>query len=103
MDRHHQSLARQRLLRRARALLAPRHDVADESWLSTIERQELAAIHEALDRIDHGGYGWCTRCGHTIDARRLQALPWTALCEPCALAARPRRHPDKPPVVRRQP
>jgi RNA polymerase-binding protein DksA len=44
------------------------------------ETRLLAAIDEALGRIDDGTYGRCERCGHEIEEERLQALPWATLC-----------------------
>ena len=45
--------------------------------------QELAAIAEALRRIDDGSYGQCLDCGERIDERRLLALPAATLCTAC--------------------
>ena len=41
------------------------------------------AIKAALERIQHGEYGHCDRCGDPIEPRRLQALPWAANCVSC--------------------
>jgi hypothetical protein len=40
-------------------------------------------VSEALERIDKGTYGLCLRCGQSIEAKRLAALPWVALCISC--------------------
>lgn len=48
------------------------------------DRAALEAIEGALARIDAGTYGTCTACGEPIPAERLEALPATALCRPCA-------------------
>ena len=48
---------------------------------------ELRAIGQAMDRLETGTYGRCTRCGGTIEAKRLQALPHTSHCSQCATAA----------------
>ena len=37
--------------------------------------QLVADIDQALLRMKEGSYGVCTRCGHPIDERRLEALP----------------------------
>ncbi|QYK39996.1 MAG: TraR/DksA family transcriptional regulator [Paracoccaceae bacterium] len=45
---------------------------------------EMRAIRAALARIEAGDYGLCARCGEAIEARRLEILPWVALCRDCA-------------------
>jgi len=47
------------------------------------ERRLLKKIDTAIDRIDHGTYGICEKCGHEIDIRRLKARPVTTLCIEC--------------------
>ena len=46
-------------------------------------REKLAAIDEALSRIDDGSYGLCEECGLDIAEGRLAALPFTRLCVSC--------------------
>lgn len=46
-------------------------------------REKLAAIDEALGRIDDGSYGVCEECGLDIAEGRLVALPFTRLCVSC--------------------
>jgi DnaK suppressor protein len=46
-------------------------------------REKLAAIDEALGRIDDGSYGVCEECGLDIAEGRLTALPFTRLCVSC--------------------
>lgn len=64
------------------------------------ERQQLAAlladarvalvrIEDALQRLDEGTYGTCTRCGVDIGDDRLDALPATPTCLECAQAPVP--------------
>ena len=48
---------------------------------------ELAQINRALAKLDAGTYGVCSQCGKPIDARRLQALPYSDRCITCAEAA----------------
>lgn len=48
---------------------------------------EIRQVRAALRRIENGTYGQCARCGETIAARRLQALPQTLLCIACAGSA----------------
>jgi hypothetical protein len=43
----------------------------------------IREVSEALERIDCGTYGLCQRCGQSIAARRLAALPWVAFCTTC--------------------
>jgi DnaK suppressor protein len=47
----------------------------------------LAAIDAALQRIEDGTYGTCTRCGGEIGHERLEALPYAELCIECKRAA----------------
>lgn len=47
------------------------------------ERKLLRKIEEALDRIDHGEYGYCTDCGTEIGIRRLEARPTAVKCIDC--------------------
>jgi RNA polymerase-binding protein DksA len=54
-------------------------------------RQHLAAIDAALERLDAGTYGQCTSCRKPIAPERLEALPWTALCIDCSRTAVRRR------------
>jgi DnaK suppressor protein len=51
-------------------------------------QQHLAAIEAALERLDAGTYGACTKCGLPIAAGRLEALPWAALCIDCQRTSR---------------
>ena len=46
-------------------------------------RRASEDVASALARIDDGTYGRCTRCGVTIDAERLLALPRVACCIAC--------------------
>ena len=50
-------------------------------------RSTLAEIDQALVRADDGRYGRCTDCGETIAPARLEALPATPRCLPCARLA----------------
>ena len=52
-------------------------------YLGTRESDELAAIEEALARLEDGSYGRCVRCDGTIAEARLQAMPATRHCMPC--------------------
>ena len=51
--------------------------------LSDVERSTLLQIENALRRMDEGGYGRCANCGQTINALRLEAVPWARFCIDC--------------------
>lgn len=50
-------------------------------------RADLKQIQRALERIEDGSYGECSRCGDDINPDRLKALPAATLCIRCASAA----------------
>lgn len=55
----------------------------------TIEENERVALEEiraALNRIDTGMYGVCSRCAAEIPAARLEAMPTATLCITCKAA-----------------
>jgi len=47
------------------------------------DRQLLQLVEEALGRIREGGYGECVNCGNELNAKRLEAVPWTRYCIGC--------------------
>jgi DnaK suppressor protein len=47
------------------------------------DERALAAIDQALARIDAGTYGICVNCGAQIAPERLEAMPWATLCIDC--------------------
>jgi DnaK suppressor protein len=47
------------------------------------EQKLLKKIEAALDRIDHGVFGICDKCGQEINLRRLEARPVTSMCIEC--------------------
>jgi DnaK suppressor protein len=47
------------------------------------EQDLLAQVNAALQRIEQGTYGICDNCGQPINEKRLEALPWAALCLNC--------------------
>jgi DnaK suppressor protein len=47
------------------------------------ERQALAEIEAALDRIATGRYGWCEQCHRPISAALLAAQPAARYCPAC--------------------
>jgi DnaK suppressor protein len=50
---------------------------------SNNERQLLAMVEGALDRIREGVFGQCISCGAEINMKRLEAVPWTRYCIQC--------------------
>jgi RNA polymerase-binding protein DksA len=47
------------------------------------ERDKLAQIERALQRIDDGTYGVCESCGNPIGKMRVMAFPRATLCLTC--------------------
>lgn len=47
-------------------------------------QQTVHMIDQALKRIEDGHYGLCQSCGESINEKRLEAVPYTALCIKCA-------------------
>jgi RNA polymerase-binding transcription factor DksA len=62
------------------------------------ERQLLAQVTAALNRIERGTYGRCIVCGHEISTARLQALPYTPHCVNCARRVEEGTNPASPGV-----
>jgi len=54
----------------------------------------LERTERALAKLDEGTYGVCDSCGGPIPPRRLQAMPDSVLCVPCA-ASEPRTAPPR--------
>src|ERR1700720_1992327 len=50
---------------------------------SNNERQLLQMVDRALIRIREGSFGECIHCGKEINAKRLEAVPWTRHCIEC--------------------
>src|SRR5438105_12741777 len=50
---------------------------------SNNERQLLQMVETALQRIREGTFGECVNCGNEINAKRLEAVPWTRYCIAC--------------------
>jgi RNA polymerase-binding transcription factor len=50
---------------------------------SNNERQTLMMVDGALARIREGSFGECISCGKEINAKRLEAVPWTRHCIEC--------------------
>lgn len=47
------------------------------------DREKLAEIEDALERIRLGTYGECEECGEPVAEDRLRALPFTRVCVEC--------------------
>jgi DnaK suppressor protein len=50
------------------------------------QSQLIKEIDEALDRIEDGTYGLCTRCGKPLDEQRLKAMPTAKYDAECQAA-----------------
>ena len=50
---------------------------------SNSDRQLLGMVESALDRVRQGNFGQCISCGGEINAKRLEAVPWTRYCIEC--------------------
>ena len=50
------------------------------------ERKLLGRIHQALQQLHNGGYGYCSNCKGEIGLRRLEARPITERCLSCQSA-----------------
>lgn len=65
-------------------------DVGDVTWerakdlgLLLFIEERLAMIDDALEAIAKGEYGVCEICEHVISGERLEAIPYTTLCQDC--------------------
>jgi DnaK suppressor protein len=50
---------------------------------SNNDRQLLNMVESALQRLREGSFGECINCGNEINAKRLEAVPWTRYCIEC--------------------
>ena len=57
-----------------------------DASLLEIATATLHHINRALERLDNGQYGWCTRCHRRIAAPRLRAMPFAVRCRECETA-----------------
>ena len=46
-------------------------------------RRMLRLTELALKRVQEGVFGYCALCAEEINAKRLQAVPWTQYCLTC--------------------
>lgn len=51
--------------------------------LALFMEDRLAMIDDALEAIKEGDYGVCEMCGREISDARLEAIPFTTLCQEC--------------------
>jgi RNA polymerase-binding transcription factor DksA len=58
-----------------------------QDFLGNSARVEIAAIKQAISRIDLGNYDMCETCGETINPERLKAVPFSVQCIKCASLA----------------
>lgn len=58
-------------------------DQARDLAVQVNAEQTLRFVEDALARFDNGTYGLCVDCGSEIDAARLKAIPYAALCLKC--------------------
>ncbi len=58
-------------------------DQARDLAVQVTTEQTLNLVNDALERFDNGTYGLCRDCGQEIDAARLEAIPYAALCLSC--------------------
>lgn len=54
-----------------------------ETILSSIEKERLADIEEALKKLKEGTYGICEECKTKIHPERLEMVPFARLCREC--------------------
>jgi len=52
--------------------------------LMASEEGTLELVEQALDRIRAKTYGTCEECGSVISKKRLEAIPFAAMCIRCA-------------------
>jgi RNA polymerase-binding transcription factor DksA len=58
-----------------------------QDFLGNSARVEIAAIRQAIARIDSGDYSLCKTCGEVINPERLNAVPYLVECIKCASLA----------------
>ena len=58
-------------------------DQARDLAVQVNAEQTLKLVDDALARFENGTYGLCLDCSQEIDAARLEAIPYAALCLSC--------------------
>ncbi len=57
-----------------------------DAALADLATTTIRRIDQAIERLDAGTYGVCTRCGEQIGEARLRALPFAVCCRHCETA-----------------
>ncbi len=67
------------------ALDEVQHAAERELAIRNLDRESnlLRNVRGALRRIQDGSFGVCLHCEEPINAKRLEAVPWTAYCIRC--------------------
>jgi RNA polymerase-binding transcription factor DksA len=93
IDQEARTLLLHRRERLCRHLVEPAHADPAAHWhdwesqaepLSEPLRRELAAVENALRRIEEGKYGFCTACGGPMGMQRIRAIPEARYCVSCS-------------------
>jgi hypothetical protein len=84
----HEALVRRRSRLQLRGAQATQPVPLQGGMLSACESQELHDIEDALERIQTGAFGWCSRCGGAIGRNRLRAIPEARYCLACSALVR---------------
>jgi RNA polymerase-binding protein DksA len=61
-----------------------REDSANAEYMIDDATAIIGQVDAALERMDDGTYGICTRCGNPIPLARLELRPYGATCVACA-------------------
>jgi RNA polymerase-binding protein DksA len=61
-----------------------REDTANAEYMIDDATSIIAQVDAALQRMDAGTYGTCTRCGNPIPLARLELRPYGSTCVACA-------------------
>ena len=63
------------------------HEAEDRRVRTVLANEEsiLDEVEAALDRIEQGSFGRCTKCLRLIRKERLEAIPYSRFCVACAV------------------
>ena len=63
------------------------HEAEDRRVRTVLANEEsiLDEVEAALDRIEQGSFGRCTKCMRLIRRERLEAIPYARHCVTCAV------------------
>lgn len=56
----------------------------NHSYSGLDDAEKLAAIEDALSRLEHDTYGYCESCGGEISVTRLMCDPLICTCSDCS-------------------